>query len=78
MASPISFEQFKSNPITAIAFVALLTIGYLFNEIRTSHDEQLNNQNERIEQLEERVAEYQEKLEDVNKKLIECLAVRNH
>jgi chaperonin cofactor prefoldin len=77
MASPINFEQFKSNPIAAIAFVSVLTVGYLFNEIRTSHDEQLDNQNKRIEQLEERVEEYQNRLEEVNKKLIECLAVRN-
>ncbi len=77
MSSPINFEQFKTNPIAAIAFVAVISVGYLFNEIRTSHDEQLDNQNKRIIQLEERVEEYQERLEDVNKKLIECLAVRN-
>ena len=44
MTSPLSFEQFKNNPITAIAFIAILAVGYLFNEITTSHEKQLENQ----------------------------------
>lgn len=77
MASPLSFEQFKNNPITAIAFIAILAVGYLFNEITTSHEKQLENQGNRIHQLEEKVDEYQQRLEEVNNKLVECLAVRN-
>ena len=77
MASPISFEQFKNNPITAIAFVAIITVGYLFNQITTSHEKQLEDQDERIEQLEDRVELYQQRLEEVNTKLVECLALKN-
>ena len=77
MASPISFEQFKNNPITAIAFVAILAVGYMFNHITTSHENQLKDQDERIEQLDKRVEQYQQRLEEVNTKLVECLAIKN-
>jgi len=75
MASPISFEQFKSNPISAIAFVALLSVGFLFYELRDTHDTQLKNQELRIEKLEKKIENYENKLEEVNIKLIECLGV---
>ena len=75
MPSPISFEQFKSNPLAAIAFVALIAVGYLFYELRASHEEQLANQDLRIEQLEAKVDEYEEKLDELNRKFIECLRV---
>lgn len=75
MESPISFEQFKSNPISAIAFIAVLTVGYLFYELRSSHNEQLDAQDARIEQLEEKIEKYEDKLDELNQKLIECLRV---
>jgi chaperonin cofactor prefoldin len=77
MESPISFEQFKSSPITAIAFIAVLTVGYLFYELRSSHQEQLEDQDNRIEQLEEKIEKYEDKLDELNQKLIECLKVNN-
>jgi len=75
MESPISFEQFKSNPISAVAFIAVLTVGYLFYELRASHNEQLKDQDVRIEQLEEKIEKYEDKLDELNQKLIECLRV---
>jgi len=77
MESPINFEQFKSNPITAVAFMAVLTVGYLFYELRSSHEEQLGQQDARIEQLEEKIEKYEDKLDELNQKLIECLRVNN-
>lgn len=77
MASPINFEQFKSNPIAGIAFISVIAVGFLFYELRASYNEQLDNQDKRIEKLETKIEEYQERLEEVNQKLIECLAVRN-
>lgn len=77
MPSPISFEQFKSNPIAGIAFIAVISVGVLFYELRNSYNEQLENQDQRIEKLENKIDEYQKRLEEVNQKLIECLAVRN-
>lgn len=78
MKSPISFEQFKSNPIAAIAFISVLAVGYLFYELRASHEEQLNNQNIRIEQLESKIDDYEDKLDELNNKLIECLRVSSY
>ncbi len=77
MPSPISFEQFKSNPIAGIAFIAVLTVGFLFYELRNSHDEQLEDQDLRIEQLESKIDKYEDKLDELNQKLIECLRVNN-
>jgi len=32
MSLPISFEEFKKNPIAAVAFCMLLIVGYLYYE----------------------------------------------
>jgi len=77
MESPINFEQFKSNPISAIAFIAVLTVGYLFYELRSSHEEQLEQQDVRIKQLKEKIKKYEDKLDELNQKLIECLRINN-
>ncbi len=77
MESPISFEQFKSNPISAIAFVAMLTVGYLYYELRASHNEQIEAQDARIEQMEDKIEKYEDKLDELNQKLIECLRVNS-
>ena len=72
MANPISFDQFKSNPIAAVAFAMLLAVGYLFMELRSTHQVQLEEYNERITKLEADNAEYKRALNEVNEKLIEC------
>ena len=73
MKLPISFQEFKSNPTAAIAFLAVLTVGYLFYELRNTYEEQQEAQNIRIEQLENKNERYEDKLEELNIKLIECL-----
>lgn len=73
MKLPISFQEFKSNPTAAIAFLAVLTVGYLFYELRNTYEEQQEAQNIRIEQLEGKNERYEDKLEELNIKLIECL-----
>jgi len=75
MELPVNFEQFKKSPITAIAFLMLLVVGYLFYELRNSHSQQVESQNVRIKVLEEKVEDYEEKLEEVNQKLIECFLI---
>lgn len=75
MELPINFEQFKKSPITAVAFLMLLVVGYLFYELRTSHSHQVDRQEVRIETLEKKVEDYEEKLEELNQKLIECFLV---
>jgi chaperonin cofactor prefoldin len=78
MKLPISFEQFNSNPIGAIAFIAVIAVGFLFYELRSSYNEQLHDQDIRIEKLEGKIETYENKLDELNKKLLECLNVRNN
>jgi len=84
MKAPISFEQFTKNPVAAIAFAALIVIGYLYVDMMNIHEAQLENlesscvqriddHKERIESLETTLIRYEEKLELINEKLLECL-----
>ncbi len=88
MKSPITFEQFTKNPVAAIAFAALAVIGYLYVDMMSIHESQLDNlesscvqriedHKERIESLEETILRYEEKLEIINEKLLECLDTRD-
>ena len=88
MKSPVSFEQFTKNPVSAIAFLALAVIGYLYIDMMNIHEAQLENlesscvqriedHKERIESLEETIFRYEEKLEIINEKLLQCLDTRN-
>lgn len=88
MKSPITFEQFTKNPISAIAFAALAVIGYLYVDMMDIHESQLKNlesscvqriedHKERIESLEETILRYEDKLEAINEKLLECLDTNN-
>jgi len=88
MKTPVSFEQFVKNPIGAVAFVALGVIGYLYVDMMSVHEAQLQNleescvqriedHKERIESLESTILRYEEKLEIINEKLLECLDTRN-
>jgi Na+/phosphate symporter len=88
MKSPITFEQFTKNPVAAIAFAAIVVIGYLYVDMMKIHEAQLENlesscvqriedHKERIESLEETILRYEEKLEVINEKLLECLDTRD-
>jgi len=88
MKAPISFEQFTKNPVSAIAFVALGVIGYLYVDMMNIHEAQLENleqscvqriddHKERIESLETTIIRYEEKLELINEKLLQCLGTRD-
>ena len=88
MKAPISFEQFAKNPVSAIAFMALAVIGYLYVDMMNIHEAQLENlesscvqriedHKERIESLEETILRYEGKLEVINEKLLQCLDTQN-
>lgn len=83
-----TFEDFKSNPTSAIAFIALLTIGYLYIDQKELHAQQLIAEKEscarmevqlqeRVSSLEQTVIRYEAKLEEINEKLLECLEKNN-
>jgi hypothetical protein len=75
MKLPISFEQFKKNPIAAIAFLLVIVVGYLYLDNKAVHSQQLEEHKTRIERLEEEEKELEGKLDGINQKLIECLSI---
>lgn len=70
MKSPINFEEFKKNPIAAVAFSMLLAIGYLYVDLRNTDQEQIQNANNKIERLDLKI----EKLTYALKRSDSCLA----
>jgi hypothetical protein len=39
---PVSFEQFKKNPIAAVAFCMLVAVSYLYMDLRSSNQTQID------------------------------------
>jgi len=87
MNNPLSFEEFKKNPISAIAFLLVIAIGYLYINQQELHAAQLEAEKEscsrleielraRVTSLEQTVVRYENRLEEINEKLIECLDSR--
>jgi len=54
-ALPVSFEQFKKNPIAAVAFCMLVAVSYLYYDVKTSYSAQIDNANAKITALEIKV-----------------------
>ena len=48
---PISFDQFRKNPVAGVAFLALVGVSYLYYDVKSSYTEQLENSNKKIEAL---------------------------
>ena len=77
MKLPVSFDQFKINPITAISFILILVVGYLYVDNKMVYSQQLDEHKNRIEKLESDELRLEEKLDKMNEKLLECLSI-NH
>ena len=75
MKLPVSFSQFKKSPVTAIAFVLIIVVGYLYIDNKMVHKEQLEDHKYRIEKLESDELRLEEKLDEMNEKLLECLGL---
>tara|TARA_R110000868_G_scaffold356180_1_gene617714 strand:- start:701 stop:982 length:282 start_codon:yes stop_codon:yes gene_type:complete len=54
-ALPVSFEQFKKNPIAAVAFCMLVAVSYLYYDVKTGYSEQIKLSNDKISNLEVKV-----------------------
>lgn len=52
MKLPVSFEEFKSNPVSAVAFCMLLVVGYLYIDLRSGYTEQIDKANKKIDAME--------------------------
>ena len=75
MKLPVSFDQFKKSPVTAIAFVLIVVVGYLYDDNKMVYAQQLDEHKERIEKLEVDELRLEEKLDKMNEKLLECLGL---
>jgi len=69
-ALPVSFEQFRKNPIAAVSFCMLVAVGYLYLDLRSGYKEQIEKANQKIEALDIKI----DKLTYALKKSDSCLA----
>jgi archaellum component FlaF (FlaF/FlaG flagellin family) len=67
---PVSFEQFRKNPIAAVSFCMLVAVGYLYLDLRSGYKEQIEKANQKIEVLDAKI----DKLTYALKKSDSCLA----
>ena len=52
---PISFEDFKKNPVAGVAFCMLVAVSYLYYDVKTGYGDQIENSTKKIEALELKV-----------------------
>ena len=69
-ALPVSFDQFRKNPIAAVSFCMLVAVGYLYIDLRSGYKEQIEKANQKIEVLDAKI----DKLTYALKKSDSCLA----
>ena len=83
-----TFSDFKEHPTSAIAFAALIAVGYLYFNQQELHAQQLAAEKEscarielqlqeRVSSLEQTIIRYETRLEEMNEKLLECLEKSN-
>jgi hypothetical protein len=48
---PVSFEDFRKNPVASVAFCMLLAVGYLYFDLRSGYKEQIDKANQKIDAL---------------------------
>lgn len=69
-AMPISFSEFRKNPIAAVAFCMLVAVSYLYFDLRSGYKDQIEKANQKIEALDIKI----DKLTYALKKSDSCLA----
>ena len=69
-ALPVSFDQFRKNPIAAVAFCMLLAVSYLYVDLRSGYKEQIEKSNQKIDALDLKI----DRLSYALKKSDSCLA----
>jgi len=57
---PVSFDQFQKNPVAAIAFIALVAIGYLYVDQKMTNGKIDDRCQTRVTDLEVKVDKYVE------------------
>lgn len=51
----ITFEQFVKEPVKAILFLSLISIGYLYVDLKINYNDQIERQGKKIEMLESKI-----------------------
>ena len=46
---PISFEQFKKNPVAAVTFCMLAAVSYLYLDLKSGYKDQIENLNKKLD-----------------------------
>jgi hypothetical protein len=67
---PVSFSEFKRNPVAAVAFCMLVAVGYLYFDLRSTDKEQIDKANAKIDILDIKI----DKLTYALKRSDSCLA----
>jgi septal ring factor EnvC (AmiA/AmiB activator) len=52
-ALPVSFDQFRKNPVAAVAFCMLLAVSYLYMDLRSSNQQQIDECRKEMAELRE-------------------------
>lgn len=67
---PVNFNEFRKNPVAAVAFCMLLAVGYLYLDLRSGYKEQIEQANAKIQVLDAKI----DRLSYALKKSDSCLA----
>ena len=59
---PVNFDQFRKNPVAAVAFCMLLAVGYMYIDLRTGYKEQIKQAHAKIDALDKKIEIMQIKL----------------
>ena len=65
MKFPINFKEFTAKPVSAIAFIGLIAVSYLYMDIKTTLTEQIETLQTRVTHLEKQNEQLQNKLIEV-------------
>tara|TARA_Y100000590_G_C15302486_1_gene856926 strand:- start:34 stop:270 length:237 start_codon:yes stop_codon:yes gene_type:complete len=68
---PVTFAEYAKNPVTAISFISLFAMGYLYLDARTTHQETLMACQDREKIQNERIAKLESDIEKLQGKFIE-------
>jgi len=69
MKLPVNFEQFKKNPIAALAFLMVIAVGYLYIDNRISYTRQIEKCDIQLEKYEVSVNKLNDKLDYLEERL---------
>lgn len=51
----ITFDQFVKEPVKAVLFLSLISIGYLYVDLKINYNDQIEKQGKKIEMLESKI-----------------------